>query len=112
MGCEIGICESELIDLMKSDVHMSDEPDQWGHYGCLFVQKGKTVFRKRNLPITERVREILHSRMAKSKSALVFTTVDDKSPISNFHLIHQQEKKRKLLYLPGDAVFTPHVTRL
>ena len=109
MGCEIGICETELIELQKSDVHMEEEPDQWGHYGYLSIRKGKTAFRKRNLPVTERVQQILLIWLAKSKSNLVFTTGDDKSPISNFHLIHQQEKMRKLLKLPDDAVF--HASR-
>ncbi len=56
MGWEIGICESELIDLLKSDVHLEDKPDSWGHYGDIHIRKGKTAFRRRNLPITERCR--------------------------------------------------------
>ena len=102
-SCEIGICEGEIIDLLKSDVHMNEEADEWGHYGYLQIRKGKTEFRKRSLPITTRAKEILTGWMAKSKSDLVFTREDGISPISAFTLIQQQERMRKVLNLPWDA---------
>ena len=102
-SCEIGICEGEIIDLVKADVHMTDKADEWGHYGYLQIRKGKTEFRKRGLPITARAKDILTAWMAKSKSDLVFTREDRISPISAFTLIQQQERMRNLLNLPWDA---------
>jgi hypothetical protein len=72
-SCEIGICEGEIIDLFKADVHMTEKADEWGHYGYVQIRQGKTEFRKRSLPITPRAKEILTTWMAKSKSDLVFT---------------------------------------
>lgn len=69
-SCEIGICEGEIIDLLKADVHITEKADDWGHYGYLQIRKGKTEFRKRSLPITPRAKEILTAWMAKSKSDL------------------------------------------
>src|SRR5690242_5745550 len=102
-SCEVGICEGEIIDLVKADVHMTQKADEWGHYGYLQIRKGKTEFRKRSLPITARVKDILTAWMAKSKSDLVFTREDRISPISAFTLIQQQERMRNLLNLPWDA---------
>ena len=102
-SCEIGICEGEIIDLLKADVHMTEKADDWGHYGYLQIRRGKTEFRKRSLPITARAKEILTGWMAKSKSDLVFTREDGISPVSAFTLIQQQERLRKVLNLPWDA---------
>src|ERR1700758_3373452 len=102
-SCEIGICEGEIIDLVKADVHMTDKADEWGHYGYLQIRKGETEFRKRGLPITARAKDILTAWMAKSKSDLAFTREDRISPISAFTLIQQQERMRNLLNLPWDA---------
>jgi integrase len=102
-SCEIGICEGEIIDLLKPDVHMTEKADEWGHHGYLQIRKGKTEFRKRSLPITARVKDILTTWMAKSKSDLVFTREDGTSPISAFTLIQQQKRMRKMLKLPWDA---------
>jgi len=103
VSCEIGICEGEIIDLLKADVHMSEKADEWGHYGYVQIRQGKTEFRKRSLPITPRAKGILATWMAKSKSDLVFSREDGVSPISAFTLIQQQERMRKLLKLPWDA---------
>jgi integrase len=102
-SCEIGICEGEIIDLVKADIHMTEKADEWGHYGYLQIRKGKSEFRKRSLPITARAKEILTAWMAKSKSDFVFTREDGISPISAFTLIQQQERMRKMLNLPWDA---------
>jgi len=102
-SCEIGICEGEIIDLVKADVHMTEKADEWGHYGYLQIRKGKSEFRKPSLPITARAKDILTAWMAKSKSDLAFTLEDRISPISAFTLIQQQERMRNLLNLPWDA---------
>jgi len=102
-SCEIGICEGEIIDLLKADVHMTEKADEWGHFGYIQIRQGKTEFRKRSLPITARAKEILTAWMAKSKSDLVFTREDRISAISAFTLIQQQERMRRLLKLPWDA---------
>ncbi len=103
ISCEIGICEGEIIDLLKADVHMTEKADEWGHYGYVQIRRGKTEFRKRSLPITPRAKDILTTWMAKSKSDLVFSREDGVSPISAFTLIQQQERMRKLLKLPWVA---------
>ena len=102
-SCEIGICEGEIIELHKPDVHMTEKADEWGHHGYLQIRKGKTEFRKRSLPITSRAKEVLTAWMAKSKSDLVFTREDGISPVSAFTLIQQQERMRNVLNLPWDA---------
>src|SRR6201997_2014938 len=102
-SCEVGICEGEIIDLVKADVHMTQKADEWGHYGYLQIRKGKTELRKRSLPITARAKEILTAWMAKSKSDLVFTREDRISAISAFTLIQQQERMRNVLNLHWDA---------
>jgi len=102
-SCEIGICEGEIIELHKADVHMTEKADEWGHHGYLQIRKGKTEFRKRSLPITSRAKEVLTAWMAKSKSDLVFTREDGISPVSAFTLIQQQERMRNVLNLPWDA---------
>ena len=102
-SCEIGICEGEIIDLLKADVHMTEKADEWGHYGYLQIRKGKSEFRKRGLPITARAKEILTAWIRKSKSDLVFTREDGITPVSAFTLIQQQERMRNMLNLPWDA---------
>jgi site-specific recombinase XerD len=102
-SCEVGICEREMIDLLKSDVHMTNKADEWGHYGYVTIREGKTEYRKRSLPITARVRDILTEWMAKSKSDLAFTREDGLTPVSAYTLIQQQERMRSLLNLPWDA---------
>jgi site-specific recombinase XerD len=102
-SCEVGICEGEMINLFKKDVHMTAKADEWGHYGYLYIRDGKTEYRKRNLPITTRVRDILKKWMTKSKCDLVFTREDGVTAISAFTLVQQQERMRNLLKLPWDA---------
>jgi hypothetical protein len=110
-SCEIGICEREMIDLLKPDIHMTEKTDQWGHYGYVHIRNGKTEFRKRSLPITARAREILTRWMAKSNSDLVFTREDAITPVSAFTLIQQQEHMRELLSLPWVHASTAPVTQ-
>ena len=103
LSCEIGICEGEMIDLLKPDVHLRDKADEWGHYGYVQIRNGKTEFRKRSLPVTARAKQILKTWMTKSKCDRVFTREDGMSPVSAFTLIQQQERMRQLLNLPWDA---------
>jgi integrase len=104
LSCEVGICEGEMINLAKSDVHLAKRADEWGHYGYFAIREGKTEQRKRNLPITPRARDILGMWMAKSKCDLVFTRDDGVTPVSAWTVIQQQESMRGLLNLPWDAV--------
>jgi hypothetical protein len=103
LSCEIGICEHEMIDLLKADVHLSDKADEWGHYGYVQIRNGKTEFRKRSLPVSARAKQILKAWMGKSKNDRVFTREDGVSPVSAYTLIQQQERMRQLLNLPWDA---------
>ena len=103
-SCEVGICEGELINLRKSEVHMAAKADEWGHFGYVKVREGKTAYRKRSLPITPRVKQILTEWMKRSKSDFVFTRDDGVTPLSRYTLVQQQEAMRKLLNLPWDAV--------
>lgn len=103
LSCEIGICEGEMIDLLKADVHVRNKADEWGHYGYLQIRNGKTEFRKRSLPVTSRAKQILRTWMTKSKGERVFTREDRVSPVSAYTLIQQQERMRQLLNLPWDA---------
>lgn len=103
LSCEIGICEHEMIDLLKADVHLRDKADEWGHYGYVQIRNGKTEFRKRSLPVTLRAKQILKAWMGKSKNDRIFTREDGVSPVSAYTLIQQQERMRQLLNLPWDA---------
>jgi site-specific recombinase XerD len=103
LSCEIGICEREMIDLLKADVHLNDKADEWGHYGYVQIRNGKTEFRKRSLPVTARAKQIVRTWMGKSKCERVFTREDGVSAVSAYTLIQQQERMRRLLNLPWDA---------
>lgn len=103
LSCEIGICEGEVISLLKSDVYMTKKADDWGHFGYLKIRDGKTEYRKRSLPITAGAKDILAEWMAKSKCDLVFTREDGETPVSAFTLVQQQERMREQLNLPWDA---------
>ena len=103
LSCEIGICEGEMIELLKGDVHLRGKADEWGHYGYVRIRNGKTEFRKRSLPVTARAKQILTTWMTKSKADRVFTREDGVSPVSAYTLIQQQERMRQLLNLPWDA---------
>jgi len=103
LSCEIGICEGEMIDLLKADVRLSDKADEWGHYGYVRIRNGKTEFRKRSLPVTARAKQILTTWMTKSKVDRVFTREDGVNPVSPYTLIQQQVSMRQLLNLPWDA---------
>jgi hypothetical protein len=81
LSCEIGICEHEMIDLLKADVRLSDKADEWGHYGYVQIRHGKTEFRKRSLTVTLRAKQILKAWMGKSKNDRVFTREDGVSPV-------------------------------
>jgi integrase len=104
LSCENGICVGEALHLLKPEVHMTEEADDWGHYGYLVIRQGKSEYRKRNLFITARAKQILKSWMAKSCCQLVFTREDGLTPISPYTLDLQQKRMRKKLNLPWDAV--------
>ena len=55
------------------------------------VQKGKSEFRKRSLPVIARAKQILKTWMPKSKVDRVLTREDGVSPVSAYTLIQQQE---------------------
>ena len=38
-SCEIGICEGEIIELLKADVHITEKADDWGHYKIWLIAR-------------------------------------------------------------------------
>ena len=83
---ETGMCPEEVFTIRKENVHLSKR--------YLFVPFGKTNFRRRNVPLTDRSVEVLKRRMAGCKSEYLFPhrLHSDKS-MTDFHQVHHQAVK-------------------
>ncbi len=61
---ETGMRPEEVYTIRIENVHLAK--------GYLFVPSGKTRFARRNVPLTEKARQVLKCRIAEAKSAYVF----------------------------------------
>ncbi len=61
---ETGMCPEEVFAIRKENVHLDKK--------YLFVPHGKTNFRRRNVPLTDKSMEVLKKRFAACKGSFVF----------------------------------------
>ena len=83
---ETGMCPEEVFTIRKENVHLSKK--------YLFVPNGKTNFRRRNVPLTDRCVGLLKPRLAASKGAYLFAhRLDPNRPMIDVHHVHHQAVK-------------------
>jgi integrase len=99
---DTGLRVGEVLALEWRDVAFPSVPG--APHGFLSIRKGKTANARRVIPITGRVRSMLESRKADSKSVHVFTDESEIGPLSRFTLRDQHVKIRRMMKLPADAV--------
>ncbi len=93
-----GLRVGELLALPWLDVHFT--PVGTARLGYIHVRGGKSKNARRNLSLTARVRAVLQSREADSKSPYVFTDEKGFGPLSIYTLEDQHSRVRKALKLP------------
>jgi hypothetical protein len=96
---------NELIALQKDCVQLTSTPDARGFYGILDIKRGlKRESRKRKLPITAEMREVLVPSLVQSKCKFVLTcTESPHHPMSPNTLEDQIRRTCEVLDLPKDA---------
>jgi integrase len=101
LDVDAGLRLGEALALEWADVHL--QPANGAKYGYLHVQKGKSRYARRNVPLTGRVRTMLESRKAQSKAPWVFSE-DGTSPMLNSSLDHLHKELRETLKMPAGFV--------
>jgi integrase len=99
---DTGLRVGELRSLEWEDVHLQPVGD--AKFGFIHVRKGKSKNAKCNVSLSPRVRAMLDSRKASSKSGYVFTDESGTKPVSIWTLEDQHKRMRQALKLPADAV--------
>ena len=99
---DTGLRVGELRSLEWEDVHLQPVGD--ARFGFIHVRKGKSTNAKRNVSLSPRVRAMLDSRKASSKSGYVFTDESDIMPVSIWTMEDQHKRMRQALRFPADAV--------
>jgi len=83
MIIETGMCPEEVFTIRTENVHLSKK--------YLFVPIGKTNFRRRNVPLTERTIEVLKRRLVACKGVYLFPhRLDANRPMIDLHHVHHQ----------------------
>jgi integrase len=88
--------------------HIGLEPKQDASLGWVYIEKGKTKFAKRHVPLTPRAHNILKELKESSKSAFVFPAADG-GRLSRHWASEQFRTLRDAMELPDDCV--THSTR-
>jgi integrase len=88
--------------------HIGLEPKQGASLGWVYVEKGKTKYAKRYVPLTVRARDILEKLKKESKSAFVFPAAGG-GQLSRHWASEQFRSLRDAMELPDDCV--THSTR-
>jgi integrase len=99
---DTGLRVGELRSLEWADVHLQPVGD--AKFGFIHIRKGKSKNAKRNVSLSPRVRDVLDSRKASSKSPYVFTDESAMLPVSISTLEDQHKRMKEALKLPADAV--------
>ena len=95
-----GLRVGELLALEWTDIHLQPVGD--ARFGYIHIHKGKNA--KRNVSLSPRVRAMLDTRKASSKSPYVFTDEAGSKPLSIWMLEDQHKRMKEALKLPADAV--------
>ena len=99
---DTGLRIGEVGSLEWQDVNL--KPVGNARFGFIHVRKGKSKNARRNVTLSPRVRVMLDSRKASSKSAYVLTDATGTKPLSIWTLEAQHKHMRQALKLPADAV--------
>jgi integrase len=102
---ECGMSRNELLALQKDCVHLKEEADARGFFGIVDVRRGlKRDSRKRKLPITAAMREVLISALARTRCKHVLTGPESANkPMSPNTLEDQIRRTRVALALPAET---------
>jgi site-specific recombinase XerD len=99
---DTGMRVGEALTLGGRDVHLRTADG--ARLGYIHIRAGKSRNAKRNLSITGRARTMLEKRLARAKSAWVFTNESGDQPLSVYTLDDQHARVRATLRLPKDFV--------
>lgn len=99
---DTGLRVGELLALEWTDVHLQPVSD--ARFGYIHAHKGKSKNAKRNVSLSPRVRAMLDTRKASSKSPYVFTDEAGSKPFSIWMLEDQHKRRKEALKLPADPV--------
>src|SRR5215471_14057264 len=102
---QAGICCREMLMLQRDCVDLSDEPDDKGSYGNVEIRRGlKRNARRRTLPVTAAMRDVVRMLLSTSECDYLFTGVQDRTkPLSPWTLEDQLARTREVLKLDPDA---------
>jgi integrase len=84
--------------------HVGLEPKSGATLGWVYVEKGKSKYAKRHVPLTARARDILEKIKEKSKSKYVFPAKNNTSQLSRHWASEQFRTLRDAMELPDDCV--------
>jgi integrase len=87
---DTGLRLGEALNLLVDDVHV--RPAGGARYGWIHVRAGKSKNAKRNVPLTDRVSQLLTKRLAGSSSRWVFPGESGERPILGTSLAHAHIK--------------------
>jgi len=105
MARNCGMSRTELIALQRDCVHLTDKPDDRGFFGVIEVRRGlKRDSRRRKLPITSAMRDVLVGALAQSRCKHVLTSPETPAKATSPHTLEDQIRRtRAKLGLPRDA---------
>ena len=84
-----------------NDVHL--EPVNGARFGYVRIRRGKSKHARRNVPLTDRAKQMLENRKARSHSMLVFAEKGD-APMLVTSLDHLHAEVRKSLGMSNEFV--------
>jgi integrase/recombinase XerD len=102
---ECGICRGELLALQRDCITLNQEPNEKGLFGTIDIRRGlKRKERRRRLPITAQMRDVILPLLKQSQCHFLFTATTDRAqPLSPWTLEDQLGRTRKELGLDPDA---------
>lgn len=103
---DTGLRISELTGLTWDRVGLN--PKQGSSLGWIYIDRGKTKYSKRHIPLTERAHGILHTAKTSSQSTFVFPAKNG-GRLSRHWVSEQFRTLRNAIGLPDDCVV--HSTR-
>jgi integrase len=98
---DAGLRTSEVLELEWRHVHL--EPAPGAKYGYIHIPGGKSKNARRNVPITDRLAQMLLTRSLESKSIYVFPS-ETGEPYRVTSIDHLQEKVRDALQMSDEFV--------